>query len=90
MHKFEKLVIKDGKKYFYRFSIQQRVQHIVLFTSVILLALTGFPLRHPEENWARPLYEFMGGTEIAPMVHRLAGSVLLILFVYHTIYWIVV
>lgn len=89
MHKFEKLVIRDGEKFFYRFSIHQRVQHIVLFTSLILLALTGFPLRHPEEAWSRPLYDFMGGTEIAPMVHRLAGSVLLILFVYHTIYWMV-
>ena len=32
---------------------------------------------------------FMGGTDIAPMVHRFAGSVLLFLFIYHTIYWIV-
>ena len=64
------------------------IQHVVLFTSVITLAMTGFPLRHAEEYWARPLYNFMGGPEIAPLIHRAAGTVLLALFVYHTIYWL--
>jgi len=90
MHRYDKIVIKDGEKYFYRFSVHQRVQHIVLFTSVILLALTGFPVRHSDEAWARPIYEFFGGTEYAPMIHRLAGTVLLVLFVYHTVYWLIV
>ena len=89
MPKYEKVLIKGEKKYFFRFSIHQRLQHIVLFTSVILLALTGFPLRHPDEAWSRPLYDFMGGTEYAPLIHRMTGSILLILFVYHTIYWMV-
>jgi len=88
MPKYEKIVIKEDQKYFYRFSVHQRIQHIVLFSCVIVLALTGFPLRHPDEAWSRPLYDFMGGTEIAPMIHRIAGTVLLVLFVYHTVYWI--
>lgn len=89
MHKYPKIVIRDGKKYFFRFSVHQRVQHVVLFTSVILLALTGFPLRHSEEAWAKPLYDLMGGTTVAPYIHRFAGTILLGLFVYHTIYWMV-
>ncbi len=89
MSKYDPIVYKNGKRYFYRFSAHQRVQHVVLFSSVILLALTGFPLRYAESPWARPLYDFMGGHEIAPYIHRGAGSVLLALFVYHTIYWIV-
>ena len=90
MSRYEPIVYKDGKRYFYRFSAHQRVQHAVLFTSVILLALTGFPLRHAEQPWAKPLYDLMGGPELAPLIHRAAGTVLLGLFVYHTIYWIVV
>ncbi|HHC72446.1 MAG TPA: hypothetical protein ENK54_06050 [Thiotrichales bacterium] len=89
MPKYEPIIVKEGKRYFYRFSAHQRLQHVVLFSSVILLALTGFPLRHAEEPWARPLYDFMGGPELAPMIHRAAGTVLLTLFVYHTIYWMV-
>ena len=89
MHKYDPIVYKDEKRYFFRFSVHQRVQHVILFSSVLLLAITGFPLRHAEEPWARPLYDFMGGPDIAPLIHRAAGSVLLGLFVYHTIYWIV-
>ncbi|MDH5435704.1 MAG: hypothetical protein OEX83_02990 [Gammaproteobacteria bacterium] len=85
--KYEPIVYKKGIRYFHRFSINQRIQHVVLFSSVIILSLTGFPLRHAEEAWARPLYDFFGGHEHAPMVHRIAGTVLLGLFVYHTIYW---
>ncbi len=87
--KYQAIVEKDGVRYFHRFSSHQRVQHVVLFTSVITLALTGFPLRHAEEAWAKPLYDFMGGTEVAPYIHRAAGTVLLALFVYHTVYWMV-
>lgn len=89
MAKYDPIVMKNGMRYFYRFSAHQRVQHVVLFSSILVLAVTGFPLRHVDEAWARPLYDFMGGPEIAPMIHRTAGTVLLALFVYHTIYWIV-
>ena len=90
MAKYEPIVEKNGTRYFFRFSAHQRIQHVVLFSTVIILALTGFPLRHASEPWAKPLYSFMGGPEIVPIIHRLTGSVLLILFVYHTIYWMVV
>jgi cytochrome b subunit of formate dehydrogenase len=87
MAKYEPIVEKDGVKYFYRFSVNQRIQHVILFSSVLILALTGFPLRHADEAWARPLYSFLGGPEIVPYIHRIAGSVLLALFIYHTVYW---
>jgi cytochrome b subunit of formate dehydrogenase len=87
MAKYEPIVEKDGVKYFYRFSANQRVQHVILFSSVLILALTGFPLRHADEPWAKPLYSFLGGPEIVPYIHRIVGSILLVLFVYHTLYW---
>lgn len=86
---YNPVVYRDGKRYFHRFSAHQRIQHVFLFSSVIVLALTGFPLRHAEEAWARPLYDFFGGTQYAPMIHRAAGSVLLLLFIYHTLYWMI-
>lgn len=87
MANYDPIVVKDGIRYFHRFTANQRIQHVILFSSVLLLAMTGFPLRHAEESWARPLYDLFGGHQYAPMVHRFAGSVLLVLFVYHTVYW---
>lgn len=88
MKRKPRIIEWNGKRYFYRFSLHQRLQHVVLFTCVILLSLTGFPLRYHDKSWAEPLYNAMGGHEVAPMIHRIAGSVLLVLFVYHTCYWI--
>ena len=88
MSRRPQLVVRGGTRYFYRFSVHQRIQHAVLFTSVILLSLTGFPLKYHDQPWAEPLYNAMGGHTVAPMIHRLVGTVLLFLFVYHTCYWI--
>ena len=88
MVKYEPIVYRNGKRYFYRFSVNQRIQHVILFVSVIVLALTGFPVRHAEEPWAKPLFDFMGGPEHAPQVHRVVGVILIVLFFYHTFYWL--
>lgn len=88
--RYPKIVDRNGRRYFFRFSLHQRLQHMVLFSSVILLACTGFPLRYHDKPWAEGLYNFFGGIEVAPWIHRGAGSVLLCLFVYHTCYWVYV
>ena len=84
----EPILNKGGKRFFYRFSVNERFQHFILVVCVIILAMTGFPVRHAEESWAKPLYDFMGGVEHAPVVHRITGIILLALFFYHTFYWI--
>jgi cytochrome b subunit of formate dehydrogenase len=78
--------IKDGKKYFYRFTFNQRVQHIILACSVVVLVLTGMPLKFHDASWAPYLYALFGGIKAAPIVHKAAGSILLILFIFHVIY----
>lgn len=87
MRKYPTIVERNGKRYFFRFSLHQRIQHVVLFTTVILLCLTGFPLRFHDQPWAEPIYTFFGGINVAPHIHRVVGSILLGLFVYHTGYW---
>ena len=78
--------IKDGKKYFFRFTLNQRIQHILLASSVIVLVLTGMPLKFHDAEWAHRLYTLLGGIRFAPVVHKTAGTLLLILFVYHVGY----
>jgi cytochrome b subunit of formate dehydrogenase len=78
--------IKDGKKYFYRFTLNQRIQHIILFITLIILVLTGMPLKFHDASWAPYLYALFGGIEAAPIVHKTNGAIMLALFVYHIIY----
>lgn len=78
--------IKNGKKYFYRFSAVQRAQHITIASCVIVLALTGMPLKFPDAPWAPYLYALFGGIKTAPIIHKTAGTLLFFLFVFHLIY----
>jgi cytochrome b subunit of formate dehydrogenase len=80
----------NGKKYFYRFTVNQRIQHIILALCVIILVLTGMPLKFHDAVWAPYLYSLFGGIKAAPIVHKTAGTILLILFVYHIGYLIYV
>jgi cytochrome b subunit of formate dehydrogenase len=81
-----KIKEKKGKKYFFRFTVNQRFQHILLATLVIVLVLTGMPLKFHQAFWAPYVYSFFGGIRVAPVVHKIAGTMLVLLFVYHLIY----
>lgn len=82
------ITIKNGKKYFYRFTLNQRIQHIILAWAVVTLVLTGMPLKFHDASWAPYIYALFGGIKAAPIVHKVAGSILLILFLYHVFYLI--
>jgi len=80
------IIEKDGKRYFFRFTLNQRLQHILLASCVITLVLTGMPLKFHQAFWAPYLYKLLGGILVAPIIHKVAGTILLLLFVYHLIY----
>lgn len=81
----QKYIIKvnNGKKHFFRFTVNQRLQHMILACSVVILVLTGMPLKFHDTFWAPYLYKLFGGIQLAPVIHRFAGVVLLLLFTYH-------
>ena len=78
----------NGKKYFYRFTVNQRIQHVILAVSVVVLVLTGMPLKFHDTSWAPYLYALFGGIQAAPIVHKVFGSILVILFIFHVFYLI--
>ncbi len=86
MEKYPMIRIINGKKYFYRFTLDQRIQHIILAATVVILVLTGMPLKFSNTAWAPYLYALFGGINTAPVVHKTAGTILLLLFSYHVIY----
>jgi len=66
-----------------RFTLGHRLQHIFLVTVFVVLCLTGLPMKFPEASWSPPIYQLFGGIRGAPIVHRVAGILLVIGFIYH-------
>ena len=90
MDEYPAIKIINGKKHFYRFTLNQRIQHILLAVSVVVLVLTGMPLKFHDAAWAPYLYGIFGGIHVAPIVHKVVGAILLALFFYHNLYLIYV
>ena len=67
-----------------RMNLSQRMQHVILAVSFIVLAVTGFALKFPD-SWIGE--GCMGSSEMfRSWSHRIAGVVLLVVGVYHIIY----
>ncbi|MBI5388018.1 MAG: cytochrome b/b6 domain-containing protein [Verrucomicrobia bacterium] len=66
-----------------RMDLSQRMQHLLLATSFIVLGVTGFALKFPDSWLAR----LLGSDEtFRRMSHRVAGVVMLVLGAYHLLY----
>ena len=70
------------QRYFLRYNLNERLQHIFMFTSFILLTITGFMLKLSPD--LLPYREL--GFEIRGIVHRFAAIVLVLVSVYHVFY----
>jgi len=71
------------KDTFVRFSLRQRVEHSLVMSLFILLAVTGFPQKFSDASWARGALALMGGVEIARALHRFAGIAFALLSAVH-------
>lgn len=71
---------------FKRFTLNQRIQHIIFFTTFILLAYTGFPLKFPDEWWSRWMIASVGGFDNRTLIHHFSGLLMIGVSVYHVIY----
>lgn len=69
-----------------RFDLNVRVQHILLFTCLIILSLTGLALRFHNNLFAKALIALEGGVERRGLIHRGAAIVLILLSLYHLFY----
>ncbi len=77
---------KEGKQlYIRRFSTRNRVTHIFVIVSFILLALTGMILKFAYMDWAKFLSNLIGGAHIAGLIHRFAAIITFGYFIFHVI-----
>ena len=63
----------------------ERIQHALLALSFIVLAVTGFALKFPEQWWARPLLLLEGTYPVRGIAHRVAAVVFIAVACIHVI-----
>jgi cytochrome b subunit of formate dehydrogenase len=67
----------------------ERVQHALLATSFIVLVLTGFALKYPDQWWARPVLFLENTRSVRSVVHRVAAVVFMAVTLTHLLSLIV-
>lgn len=73
----------EPEEEFLRFSLCWRLQHMVLFSSCILLILTGLPLKFPDSHWAAIFFRLTGGVTASGIMHRVGAVGLIGMGLFH-------
>jgi cytochrome b subunit of formate dehydrogenase len=74
---------EESKKYIQRFSRKQRITHVFVIVSFIILALTGMMLKFAHMDWAKFLARVMGGVHNAGVLHRIGAVITFGYFGFH-------
>ncbi|MDO8751328.1 MAG: cytochrome b/b6 domain-containing protein [Dehalococcoidia bacterium] len=69
-----------------RFDLQQRIQHVLLMSSFIILAVTGISQKYYRMEPFDSFIVLMGGMETLRLIHRVAGGILILDGLYHLLY----
>ena len=68
-----------------RFSVLQRIEHIVLIVSFTTLGLTGLAQKFSSNELAAAFIQLLGGIENVRIIHRVAAIILALETIYHII-----
>jgi cytochrome b subunit of formate dehydrogenase len=77
---------REEEEYFIRFSLNVRAQHLVLAVGVILLILTGMPIKFHESAWAKLFFRLIGGLDVSQFLHRVGATMLIGVAFWHMFY----
>ncbi|MGA7887464.1 MAG: cytochrome b/b6 domain-containing protein [Acidobacteriaceae bacterium] len=69
-----------------RLNRNERIQHVLLLSSFIVLVITGFALKFPHAFWVVPIVRWEHHIPIRGWVHRIAGVVLIATSIWHILY----
>ncbi len=75
----------NGGEYVQRFTVSERIVHILLFSSLIVLSITGLTLKYHESALAQWIIRVEGGVLFRGKIHRFAALVLMATFALHVL-----
>ncbi|RJP73672.1 MAG: cytochrome b/b6 domain-containing protein [Candidatus Zixiibacteriota bacterium] len=79
---------KEEPEEFVRLSLNLRLQHVTMLTSIIALIITGLPLKFHEAGLSHFVINLLGGIESSAIIHRIAATALAFVGVFHVVYTI--
>jgi len=77
---------KNNDDYIVRFNLIERIQHIVLFVSLIMLLLTGLSLAYYDSWFGKFMINLEGGLQGRGRLHNFFAFVLIVLGIFHAFY----
>ncbi len=66
-----------------RFTLAQRIEHVLLIISFNVLAFTGLPQKYFYTGWAERIIRLTGGIETTRLIHRTFAVILILQSLYH-------
>ena len=78
-----KVRVQKDDEWFTRFVPFERFLHFLVVTSFLLLVITGMPLKFYYTDWAKVLFNFIGGAEVARSLHHFGALITFLYFGLH-------
>jgi cytochrome b subunit of formate dehydrogenase len=69
-----------------RLDLFVRIQHFSMAVSVVLLILTGVPVKFHEADWAKDVMAVVGGLDVTGAIHRVGATILMLVAAAHLVY----
>ena len=82
---FREAILKQNKDavQYTRFTPFERALHLMVVTSFLLLVITGMPLKFYYTDWAKGLFNVIGGAAVARSLHHFGAIVTFAYFALH-------
>jgi cytochrome b subunit of formate dehydrogenase len=78
-----KVEAQQGDDWFTRFSPFERFLHFLVVTSFLLLVITGMPLKFYYTDWAKMIFNVLGGAAAARTLHHFGALITFLYFGLH-------
>ena len=80
-----KFHVQKDDEWFTRFVPFERFLHFLVVTSFLLLVVTGMPLKFYYTDWAKMLFNIMGGVDVARSLHHFGAIITFLYFGLHVV-----
>ena len=73
------------ESFYLRFTVSERVQHLLLIVMFVILFFSGFSLKYGTTETGNLLVTMMGGAENRSLIHRIGAIGLIVISLFHIV-----